>query len=94
MEHWIDNEEITKNITLREMRPELTTRSVSFIHDRKGKDQPSFLSIPFNSLVTLSESKLKFFASYFIRTQSQRSFLFKKGIKTESKQFSDSELGR
>jgi arylsulfatase A-like enzyme len=48
MSLWIDDEEVTKNITPVEMLPMLTESAVKYIHGRKGKG-PFFLYVPWNS---------------------------------------------
>lgn len=46
---WIDNEEITQNLTPEEMLPKLTETAERFIAEQKGKDRPFFLYLPWNA---------------------------------------------
>lgn len=49
MKIWVDNEEVTGSPEPVEMLPKLTAKAVEYIESRKGKDQPFFLYVPWNS---------------------------------------------
>lgn len=49
MDLWIDNNKVTRNIEDVDMLPELTKYAVEYIDSRKGKKQPFFVYIPWNS---------------------------------------------
>lgn len=46
---WIDNDEITQNLTPEDMLPKLTETAEKFITAQKGKDRPFFLYLPWNA---------------------------------------------
>ena len=49
MNIWIDNDTVTEHIDPIEMLPKLTAGAVDYINGRKGKKEPFFLYIPWNS---------------------------------------------
>jgi arylsulfatase A len=49
MNLWIENEKVTRNLKPDEMLPLLTSQAVKFVLGRKGKKQPFFLYVPWNS---------------------------------------------
>ena len=49
MNTWIDNDEVTEPIEPIEMLPRLCASAVEYINSRKGKTQPFFLYVPWNS---------------------------------------------
>jgi arylsulfatase A-like enzyme len=49
MNLWIDNNKVTEHIEPIEMLPKLTAAAVDYINKRKGKKQPFFLYVPWNS---------------------------------------------
>jgi len=49
MNLWIDNDKVTAHIDPIEMLPKITAGAVDYIKGRKGKKQPFFLYVPWNS---------------------------------------------
>ena len=49
MSLWIDQDEVTSNLTPEEMLPKLTESAVRYIHERKKDGKPFFLYVPWNS---------------------------------------------
>jgi arylsulfatase A-like enzyme len=49
MNLWIDNDKVTEHIEPVEMLPKLTAGAVDYINGRKGKTEPFFLYVPWNS---------------------------------------------
>ncbi len=49
MNIWIDNDKVTERIEPIEMLPKLTAGTVDYINGRKGKKEPFFLYVPWNS---------------------------------------------
>ena len=49
MKLWIDNDKVTEAIEPVEMLPKLTAGAVNYIRGRKGKTEPFFLYVPWNS---------------------------------------------
>ncbi len=49
MNLWIDNDKVTEHIDPIEMLPKLTAGAVNYINRRKGKKEPFFLYVPWNS---------------------------------------------
>jgi len=49
MNIWIDNDKVTEHIEPIEMLPKLTAGAVDYINGRKGKKEPFFLYVPWNS---------------------------------------------
>jgi len=46
---WIDDDKITRHIQDVDMLPDLTAEAVKYIASRKGKEEPFFLYVPWNS---------------------------------------------
>ena len=49
MKVWVDNDTVTEHIKPIEMLPKLCAGAVEYIHGRKGKKDPFFLYVPWNS---------------------------------------------
>lgn len=49
MNVWIENDRVTESLQPVDMLPKLTQSAVDYIHSRKGKQQPFFLYVPWNS---------------------------------------------
>ena len=49
MNLWIDNDIITRQMKHVDMLPDLTAKAVEYIASRKGKEEPFFLYVPWNS---------------------------------------------
>lgn len=49
MSLWIDDDKITRHIQHVDMLPDLTASAVKYIESRKGREEPFFLYVPWNS---------------------------------------------